>query len=84
MAIELSDDGTLDTVLRCSDCGKEFRFTRDDGPGSDEHADEIRAQNPNLTAEECDVLMYEKYVLDCIQEVSDEHECAPEDEEQDD
>ena len=27
MAIELIDDGTLDTVLRCSVCGKEMRYT---------------------------------------------------------
>lgn len=32
MAIELTDDGTLDTVLRCSDCGEEMRYTYD---GSD-------------------------------------------------
>jgi hypothetical protein len=25
--IVLADDGTLDTVLRCDDCNKEFRFT---------------------------------------------------------
>jgi hypothetical protein len=24
--IYLADDGTLDTVLRCADCGEEFRF----------------------------------------------------------
>ena len=27
MAIELTDDGTLDTVLRCSACGEELRYT---------------------------------------------------------
>src|SRR5690242_16284475 len=27
MAIELTDDGTLDTVLRCTECGEEFRFS---------------------------------------------------------
>lgn len=34
MAIELTDDGTLDTVLRCSECGEEFRGNFD--PGIDE------------------------------------------------
>ena len=27
MTFELTDDGTMDTVLRCSDCGGEQRFT---------------------------------------------------------
>ena len=27
MAIELTDDGTLDTVLRCSECGEDMRYT---------------------------------------------------------
>ena len=31
MAIELTDDGTLDTVLRCSDCGEEMRYNYDAG-----------------------------------------------------
>ena len=26
MAIELSDDGTMDTVLRCNECGEEMRY----------------------------------------------------------
>ena len=26
MAIHLTDDGTLDTVLRCSECGEEMRY----------------------------------------------------------
>ena len=26
MSIDLTDDGTLDTVLRCSDCGEEMRY----------------------------------------------------------
>jgi hypothetical protein len=29
MAIQLSDDGTLDTVLCCSDCGEEMRYNCD-------------------------------------------------------
>lgn len=26
MAIVLTDDGTLDTVLRCTECGEELRY----------------------------------------------------------
>ena len=29
MAILLSDDGTLDTVVYCSECGEEYRGTYD-------------------------------------------------------
>ena len=29
MSIYLSDDGTMDTVVVCSDCGQEFRGTYD-------------------------------------------------------
>ena len=31
MAIQLGDDGTLDTVVFCTECGEEFRGTWDDG-----------------------------------------------------
>jgi transcription elongation factor Elf1 len=34
--IRLGDDGTMDTVLVCRDCGREFRFNFDVGPLSDE------------------------------------------------
>lgn len=27
--IRLGDDGTMDTVLVCEECGEEFRFSRD-------------------------------------------------------
>ena len=29
MSIHLTDDGTLDTVLRCDECGEEFRYDSD-------------------------------------------------------
>ncbi len=29
--ISLTDDGTLDTVLRCDTCAQEFRFNFDEG-----------------------------------------------------
>ncbi len=39
MSIRLSDDGTLDTVLVCTDCGQEFRGTYDgeDCPTPSDH-----------------------------------------------
>lgn len=30
MAFELIDDGTLNTVVRCSECGKEYRYNYQD------------------------------------------------------
>jgi hypothetical protein len=33
--ITLTDDGTMDTVLRCSECGEEFRFMFDGEDGRD-------------------------------------------------
>ena len=30
MRIELTDDGSLDTVLRCSECGEEMRYNAPD------------------------------------------------------
>lgn len=41
MAITLSDDGTFDTVLRCDECGEEFRFNWDGAPSDDDNADEL-------------------------------------------
>lgn len=32
MAITLTDDGTLDTVLRCDQCGEEMRYNYDGEP----------------------------------------------------
>lgn len=67
MAIELTDDGTLDTVLRCSECGEEFRGNFD-------------ANGPNpFTKEptEADArVAYDAWVADFIQEVTEEHTCG--------
>lgn len=65
MAIELSDDGTLDTVLRCDECGEEFRFT-------------YAADTLDPPADEDDERMYAAWIEDCITEVEAEHRCDPE------
>lgn len=89
MAIELTDDGTMDTVLRCSECGEEFRFTHD-GLGIEDEDDRIAAlldANPGMTeARATDLLgevLYEEWVDSCIAEIESEHEC-PQDEPQED
>jgi transcription elongation factor Elf1 len=43
MAIELTDDGTMDTVLRCSECGEEFRYNFDPGPDEEDGEDAYNA-----------------------------------------
>ena len=62
MAIELTDDGTLDTVLRCSDCGEEFRYTFDidTQDAYDGHSD---------TA-------YDAFVEWAIKDATEQHDCA--------
>ena len=68
MTIQLSDDGTLDTVLRCSECGEEFRFSFD---GTyDDDGNEI--EEP--TDEQADAA-YGAFVDESIRETSEEHEC---------
>lgn len=59
--IILLDDGTLDTVFRCSDCGKVFRFSYQsecDDFGTDGNEDD-----------------YEIYRNHIWQQVKDGHQC---------
>ena len=63
MAITLTDDGTLDTVLRCSECGEELRynFANDNGPElADEHAQ-----------------AYDEWLQFIIEDATADHECEP-------
>lgn len=91
MAITLSDDGTLDTVLRCDECGDEFRFNWDGAPSDDDDADELAAladANPTLNERQLqellDKTLYDEWVDSCIAEIESEHEChAGDDEPQD-
>jgi hypothetical protein len=63
--IILSDDGTLDTVLTCTECGDEFRFNY------------VSAYNDDPNAEDEDYT-YDDFIDDCIADVTDEHDCNPE------
>lgn len=69
MAIILTDDGTLDTVLRCSKCGEEFRFNYSE-------TDEIVAETE--TCQEDQDGHYDQFVDSCIEEIEAEHECGAE------
>ena len=39
MAIELTDDGTLDTVVRCSECGAEMRYNDTESESEQDYND---------------------------------------------
>ena len=68
MPILLGDDGTLDTVLYCSWCGREYRFTYDP-IDRDELTDDMDAT---------DEQRYDEFVAECLQEVEEEHTCGSE------
>ncbi len=65
MAIELTDDGTLDTVLRCSECGKEMRYNYDPCGPDTEPADDDQQAEAN----------YDAFVAECIEDATADHEC---------
>jgi hypothetical protein len=71
MSIELTDDGTMDTVLRCDECGEEFRFNYDATGGTE---DEYDLTNEEMEAK--DEEEYNAFVDDCIAEIEQEHECT--------
>jgi hypothetical protein len=66
MSIQLSDDGTMDTLFRCTDCGQEFRFSVDAWSHADESSKECQDGD-------CDCR--DTWIDEQIDEISDEHEC---------
>jgi hypothetical protein len=68
MAFHLVDDGTLDTVVRCTHCGEEIRsnFASSDYDGG----------------EECELVdedtAYDNFVDECIDDAFNTHECPKE------
>ena len=67
MAIELTDDGTLDTVLRCSECGEEFRFNY--ASQVEFNSDPEERDDPDPEKD------YELFIQGCIEDVENDHEC---------
>ncbi len=61
MTIKLIDDGTPDTVLECSECGKEIRYNY-----VNSRHNEARLDPGNL---------YDKWVIQIIEDETQEHEC---------
>ena len=64
MAIELTDDGTLDTVLRCRECGEEIRYNYD-GQADYSNSDGVFPSES-----------YDDFVDWAIENAESEHECA--------
>lgn len=84
MTIQLSDDGTMDTVLRCSDCGEEWRYNYD-ASETEERALEVRsaymlimphASNADANTH-ADETLYDEWIAECIEDISDNHACPP-------
>lgn len=69
MAIELPDDGTLDTVVRCSRCGEEMRYNYD-GSDTAETAEEPAETDPEALAQAYDV-----FVEWAQEDAEDQHDC---------
>lgn len=83
MAAQLSDDGTMDTVIRCSECGEEQRYNYDSGPrdeqDTEDRLEDLRANYPkespariNGLLDEC---LYNEFVDVCLEDFESEHEC---------
>lgn len=71
MAIELTDDGTLDTVLRCSECGEEMRYNYANSCADD--ASDVGSRD--------DEKSYDEFIEECIEDATAMHECAADDDE---
>jgi hypothetical protein len=74
MAITLTDDGTLDTVVRCDDCGEEFRYNFD----IEDHAEDCTAKTDD-SAPPC--TCYDAFVEWCIIDAANAHDCVCQDDE---
>ena len=57
---ELTDDGTLDTVVRCTECGQECRYNYDGGDVSED-------EGPDS---------YDAFIEWCFEDANDSHDCV--------
>lgn len=82
MPMELADDGTLDTVIRCSDCHAEERYnydasTQDENEYEHEILSAMLAGMISRGRAEMRVnrRQYEAFVLECCEEMASSHDC---------
>ena len=66
MAFYLTDDGTMDTVVCCENCGQEERYNYDGGAFADED-DDID-----------DETAYDEFIAYALEDAEDTHECDKE------
>ena len=64
MAFRLGDDGTMDTVIVCTDCGAEIRFNADETIHNDDCVN---------MAGTCGC--YDAFIEQCIEDCENDHEC---------
>ena len=74
--IKLIDDGTLDTVLRCSECGEELRYNYD-GPDTVEGSTVDEAMEKLADADQ----QYREFVEWAIEDATIAHKCRTEEQE---
>lgn len=68
MAFRLTDDGTMDTVVRCEHCSEEVRFNyamEDAGEPECTHGKSDGCQD-----------CYDEWVEQCCVDAEDDHECG--------
>jgi hypothetical protein len=84
MKFRLGDEGTLDTVIVCGECGAELRYNYDDGP-RDEQDDEdrraeLRISHPIASEQAIELLLgeqlYDEFVAWAIEDAEDSHICG--------
>jgi hypothetical protein len=81
MAIEPTDDGTMDTVLRCSECGEEMRYTYD--PQSPNEVEDLDADQPGADDQQLEAA-YDAFVEWAIEDATADHECVMADDDESD
>lgn len=75
MAAQLSDDGTMDTIIRCSECGEEQRYNYD-GDTEEECAPLCASRVPfgECTCGRAE-RSYDAFVDWCLEDFESEHVC---------
>jgi hypothetical protein len=86
MAIELTDDGTMDTVLRCSECGEEIRYNYDPS-GNEDRAEELTEEytrqeralpvfTMSRVEDRVNETLYDEWVKWAIEDATESHVCG--------
>lgn len=73
---ELTDDGTLDTVVRCSDCGEELRYNYDAIDDCNDAGGHNGKCHHGLYLHEGCPDCYSDYVKEICEQTTNDHECS--------